>query len=121
MLTKDQKMRGLDISKYLLSFYEDDTEEFMRLGSITSILRPKSRVYNGSTLANPPPPPCPPMKFKRVSSTGKVMASVFGDNHGIIMVAYLEEVCTINGAYYAEELRGLCQEIVKKKKKVGLR
>ena len=49
----------LVISKYLLSLYEDDPEEFMhqvviemRLGSITLILRPKSRVCNGSTLAH---------------------------------------------------------------------
>ena len=30
------------------------------------------------------------------------------------MVDYLEEGCTINGAYYAEELRWLHQEIVKR-------
>ena len=29
MLTKDQKKSRLDISKYLLSLYEDDPEEFM--------------------------------------------------------------------------------------------
>ena len=30
MLTKDQKKNRLNISKYLLSLYEDDPEEFMR-------------------------------------------------------------------------------------------
>ena len=29
MLTKEQKKSSLDISKYLLSLYEDDPEEFM--------------------------------------------------------------------------------------------
>ena len=29
MLTKDQKKSRLDISKYLLSLYDDDPEEFM--------------------------------------------------------------------------------------------
>ena len=58
----------------------------------------------------------PPKIFKRVSSAGKVMASIFWDNWGVIMVNYLEEGRTINGAYYAEELRWLCQEIVRKRR-----
>ena len=32
MLTKDKKKSCLDFSKYLLSVYEDDPEEFMREG-----------------------------------------------------------------------------------------
>ena len=39
------------------------------------------------------------------------MISVFWDNQEVIMVDYLEEGGTINGVYYAEELRRLCQEI----------
>ena len=49
MLTKDQKKTRLDISKHLLSLYEDNHEEFMRRvvtqtrhGSITLILRSKT-------------------------------------------------------------------------------
>ena len=49
----------------------------------------------------------PPKKFKRVSSAGKVMASIFWVSWWIILKN--------NGAYYAEELRQLCQEIVKKR------
>ena len=59
MLTKDQNKNRLDISKYLLSLYEMTLRNLsvklspkMRHGSITLILRPKSRVCNGSTLAN---------------------------------------------------------------------
>ena len=44
-----------------------------------------------------------PKKFKRVSSSGKVVASVFWDKQDIIMVDYLEEGHMMNGAYYAEE------------------
>ena len=55
-----------------------------------------------------------PKKFKRVSSAGKVMASIFWDySQGVIMVDYLEEGCTINGACYAEELMWLFQKTVK--------
>ena len=55
------------------------------------------------------PPP------KRVSSAGKVIASIFWDSQGVIMVDYLEESHMINGAYYAEKLRWLHQEIIKKR------
>ena len=58
----------------------------------------------------------PPKKFKRVCSVGKVMASIFWDCQGIIMVDYLEEGRAINGDYYAEVLRRLRQEIVKKRR-----
>ena len=87
MLTKDQKKNRLDISKYLLSLYEDDTEEFMPrvvTKDETLILRPKGRVFIGNT-----PGLFPPKKFKRVSSAGKVMVSIFlGDSHGVVMVDY---------------------------------
>ena len=43
------------------------------------------------------------------------MAYIFWDSQGISMVDYLDEGCTINGAYYAEGQRWLRQEIVKKK------
>ena len=58
------------------------------------------------------------LRSKRASSAGKVMASIFWDIQGIIMVDYIEEDCMINDAYYAEELRsGGCEE----KKKVDSR
>ena len=43
------------------------------------------------------------------------MASKFWDHQGVIMVDYLQEGRTINGAYYAEELRRLRQDIVRKR------
>ena len=42
------------------------------------------------------------------------MASVFWDSQRVIMVDYLELGRTIIGAYYAAELRRLCQKITKK-------
>ena len=55
------------------------------------------------------------LSVKRVSPAWKVMASIFWDSHCVVMVDYLEEGCTINGAYNAEKLRRLHQEIVKRK------
>ena len=43
------------------------------------------------------------------------MASIFWDSQGviiIIIVDYLEQGCTINGAYYAGELERLCQVLL---------
>ena len=50
-----------------------------------------------------------PKKFKRVHSAGKV-AWLFWDIQGMIMIEYLEQGCTINGAYYIGELRWLGQK-----------
>ena len=85
-MIKSQKKSRLDVS-YLLSLYEDDPEKFYGSGcdprdkGPSLILRPKSRVYNGSTLANPLL-----KNFKSVSS-----ASIFWDSQGVIIVDYLEE------------------------------
>ena len=44
------------------------------------------------------------------------MASVFWDSQGVIMIDYLEQGRTINGAYYAAELRRLRQEAARKRR-----
>ena len=58
----------------------------------------------------------PPKKIKKVSSAGKVMASVFWDSQGVIMIDYLEHCRTINGAYYAAENSRLRQEIARNRR-----
>ena len=63
-----------------------------------------------------PPWLIPAKKFKRVSTVGKVMVSIFSDIQGVIMVDYLEEGRTISCAYYTKELRRLRQEIMKKRR-----
>ena len=44
-------------------------------------------------------------KFNSVHSAGKVMTSIVWGNQGVIMIDYLEQDNTINGAYSASELR----------------
>ena len=51
----------------------------------------------------------PPKKFKRAHSAGKVMALIFWDSQGVIIIDYLEHGHTINGAYFAGKLRRLHQ------------
>ena len=41
----------------------------------------------------------PPKKLKRFHSAGKVMALIFLDSQGVIMIDYLEQGRTIKGAY----------------------
>ena len=83
----------------------------MRLGSITLIRNLKRKACSGSIPCSPTP-----KTFKRVSTAGQMMASIFWNNQGEIMVDYLEEGRTKDGAYYAKELRLLHQEIVRKRR-----
>ena len=45
-----------------------------------------------------------PEKFKTQSPAGKVMATVFWDAQGVIMLDFLAKKSTITGAYYANLL-----------------
>ena len=58
----------------------------------------------------------PPKKAKTVPSAGKVMASVFWDAYGILLIDYLQKGQTITGAYYASLLRQLREKIKTKRR-----
>jgi len=58
----------------------------------------------------------PPTKFRVVASTRKVMATVFWDAEGIVLVDYLEHGSTITGPYYAD-LIGQVREALKEKRR----
>ena len=49
----------------------------------------------------------PPKKVKIVMSADKVMAFIFQDGEGVLLVDYLEKGHTITGAYFADLLRHL--------------
>src|SRR6476469_8438797 len=57
----------------------------------------------------------PPKKAKALLSAKKVMASVFWDCKGVIMVDYLTKGETINSASYCTLLRRLREEIKSKR------
>ena len=68
----------------------------MRLGFIIMSQKIKlSRQWVG---------PARPKKFKTQPSAGKVMATVFWDAKGIIMLDFLPKRSTITGVYYANLL-----------------
>ena len=49
----------------------------------------------------------PPKKANTVPSAGKVMALVFWEADGILLIDYLQKGQTINGTYYASLLTEL--------------
>jgi histone-lysine N-methyltransferase SETMAR len=65
----------------------------------------------------------PPIKFRVQSSAGKLMATVFWDAEGILLIDYLDRKATINGQYYANlihRLRGAIKEKRKRKLTDGI-
>ena len=85
----------------------------MRLGSISMILRLKAEYAMKTPWLSPTPKP-QEIKKKFFSREGDGLY-LFFDSYRVVMVDYLEEGRTIN-AYYAEELKQLRQEIVKKRR-----
>ena len=93
---------------YLLSRYEEDLSDFIE--QVVTLVEtwvhnfdPDSKMQNKQWKH---PGSHHPMTFKRVHSAGKVIASIFWDSQRAIMNYYLEQGRTINGAYYAGELKG---------------
>ena len=56
-----------------------------------------------------------PIKFKSERSVKKVMATVFWDSEGVVLVDFLEGKKTVAGAYYVEVLRKLRAKLAKKR------
>ena len=91
MLIKDQKKSRLDISKYLLSLYEDDP----KIHHFDPEAK-KQRMqwkHSSSTLA------LPLLRNLKEFLQLKRWWPIFWDNQGFIMVDYLDESRRINGAY----------------------
>ena len=79
MLIDYQKRTWLDVSRYLLSRYEDDPGDFIERvvtqdETWVHQVDPESHLQS-KQWKHPGSPP--PKKFKRVHSAGKVMATIF--------------------------------------------
>jgi len=57
-----------------------------------------------------------PKKFRLQKSAGKVLASIFGDQDGILLIDYLPKGQTINAEYYSSLLVQL-KDILKEKRR----
>ena len=56
-----------------------------------------------------------PIKFKSGRSVKKVMATVFWDSKGVVLVDFLEDKKTVTGAYYVEVSRKLRAKLAQKR------
>jgi len=115
MLTTDMKRRRVQVSQELLTEYRANPESF--LGHL--VIQDETRVHHFD-----PETKTQSMQWKHKDSLAskkfKVAASVFWDAEGVIMVDYLQKGQTINGEYYAHELRNL-REAIKNKRRGKLR
>ena len=58
----------------------------------------------------------PPVKFKVTPSAGKIMAIIFWDSEGILMIDYKDKGVTITGEYYSNVLTRLKESIKEKRR-----
>lgn len=58
----------------------------------------------------------PPKKFKVEKSTSKLMATVFWDSEGVLLIDYLPKGTTMNGQYYANLLAQTREAVLQKRR-----
>ena len=116
LLTLDQKRNRVKCCKESLPLFQKNPKDFKRrfvtvdetwIHYYTPETKQQSKqwVTNGESARK---------KTKTVPSAGKVMATVFWDSQGIILIDYLEKGKTITGQYYSLLLDRLKTELDEK-------
>lgn len=118
MLSLQDRQRRVQTSRELLARYYADPELFEN-----SIITedetwlhhydPETKSQSAQWKTSEEPAP---RKFKTQRSAGKVLASVFWDAKGVLLVDILQAGHTINGPYYADLLRQLRRILPEKRK-----
>lgn len=117
LLSDDQKKERARVCKSNLKRLKRNKRDFLRrlvtgdetwVHHVTPETKEQSRQWKHSGS------PCP-KKAKVVLSAGKVMASVFWDSQGLLLIDYLPKGQTINGEYYVDLLDKLDTAIRKKR------
>ena len=89
MLTDDQKRTWLDISRYLLSRYEDDFMELV-------VTQDETWVHHFDRLKNAEQTmEAPWLTHSMGHPAWKVMAPIFWDSQGLIIIDDLEQRCIL--------------------------
>ncbi|XP_076044748.1 histone-lysine N-methyltransferase SETMAR-like [Oratosquilla oratoria] len=109
LLTPDQKRTRRTMSAENLELFEADREDFMARfvtmdESWVHHYQPETKEQSKQWKHASSPTP---KKAKVTVSAGKVMASVFWDARGVLLVDYLSKGHTITRQYYADLLREL--------------
>ena len=116
MLTNDLKRTQFDISRYLVSCYEDDPSDFIERDvtqdeTWVHHFDPESKMQSKQWKH-----PCSPLlrNLRKFIQQGSDGLNLLGQSRATIN-DYLEQGRTINGAYYAGELRWLRRDITRKR------
>lgn len=117
LLTIDQKQHRVSDSEANLELFRRNPKEFLRRfvtmdETWIHHYTPESNRQSATWLE---PGESRQKRPKTQTSAGKVMASIFWDAHGIILIDYLEKGRTITGDYYVALLDRLNDEIKKKR------
>ncbi|XP_026327857.1 histone-lysine N-methyltransferase SETMAR-like, partial [Hyposmocoma kahamanoa] len=118
MLTPPQKQQRIDASKHFLELCGAEPTPILEqivTGDETWVhhFEPESKQESMQWHKKGTPPP---KKFKVSESAGKIMATVFWDCEGILLVDYKEKGVNITREYYARTLERL-KEAVKEKRR----
>ncbi|XP_066994420.2 histone-lysine N-methyltransferase SETMAR [Anabrus simplex] len=113
LLTLDNKRTRLKMSKQSLARFQCNQQDFLCRFVTTDetwvhYYTPETKQQSKQWKHADSPPP---KKAKAVRSAGKVMASVFWDAKGILLIDYLPTGQTITGQYYANLLDQLQEKI----------
>lgn len=117
-LTQDQRRMRVTISKELLARYQEDPEKF--ISQVVTVdetwvhhFDPTSKEESKEWRHRDSPPP---RKFRVTTSRNKIMATIFWDAKGILLVDYLPHGHTVTGIYYADLLRQLKVAVKEKRR-----
>jgi histone-lysine N-methyltransferase SETMAR len=113
LLSPDNKRIRFNMSRDNLARFDANPDKFMKqfvTMDETWVHHFQPEMKEQSKQWKHPTSP-PPKKAKAVMSAGKVMASVFWDSEGVLLVDYLQKGHTITGTYYADLLRQLREKI----------
>jgi histone-lysine N-methyltransferase SETMAR len=117
LLTQTQKNDRTTIAKTNLKLADRDPSFMERIVTVDETwiccYDPESKEQSKVWL---PRGSDPPLKAKVYPSVGKVMATVFWDAEGILLVDYLEKGLTINSEYYSNLLRNDLRNALRKKR-----
>lgn len=113
MLSTLQKSDRVETSRQNLALYNENSEDFLRrlvTGDETWLHHydPESKQESMQWRHRDSPPP---VKYRSVPSAKKVMATIFWDVKGLLLIDYLPHGTTITGDYYAGLLRNLRDSI----------
>ena len=117
-LSDGDQMKRLECSRELLTLYDTDPQDFCSrvvTGDETWLHHwdPDSKSESMQWKHTESPTP---RKFRTQRGAGKVMATIFWDADGVLLIDYKPNGSSINGAYYAQLLMKL-KEAIKQKRR----